>query len=164
MLAPTDGSFAHEARRNESPSHLRQFPDWLLRILANHRDWLGRCDVVPGSPILFVRGAIEVFLDDLLSAREAIASAHARIMADPWLLRMVDSTEGCYWILSVAIGPFSWELALVLGVNHLQAHSVSLQRVPFDVIARLLDRHRGRHSANISILPLVNGHWNVAEN
>lgn len=44
---------------------------------------LSRCDVVPGTPILFARDTVEVLLNDLLPSRQSVASAHARIMADP---------------------------------------------------------------------------------
>ena len=51
-------------------------------MLANDRDRLSRGDVVSGNPILFIRGAVEIFFNDLLSAGEAVASAHWKIMAD----------------------------------------------------------------------------------
>jgi hypothetical protein len=45
-------------------------------MLPDDRNRLRGSDVAAGNPILFVRGAIEVFLKDLLTAREMVASAH----------------------------------------------------------------------------------------
>src|SRR5208282_6330869 len=51
---------------NETPLHERKLPDWFFRILADHRDWLGGCDVVARSPVRLIRNRIEVLLDKLL--------------------------------------------------------------------------------------------------
>ena len=59
--------------RNETPLHQSDFTYWLFRILANHRDRLGRSDVVAGSTVFLARDAIEVLLNNLLSPRESIA-------------------------------------------------------------------------------------------
>src|ERR1017187_1283046 len=38
--------------------------------------------VEPGTPVRLVGNAVEIFLDNLLSPRQSIASAHGEIMAD----------------------------------------------------------------------------------
>lgn len=45
-------------------------------MLPDHRDWLRGRDVVARVPIASPRGGIELYLDDLLSARQSVASAH----------------------------------------------------------------------------------------
>ena len=50
---------------------------WLLGMLSDNRDRLGRGDVVVWTPVLFSRG-IEVLFDDLLASRESVSSAHQR--------------------------------------------------------------------------------------
>src|ERR1019366_3330445 len=70
----------HRAPR--SRLYQRQFSHRLLRILADDCDRLGRRDVVPRAPVWFVGNAVEIFLDNLLSPRQSIASAHGEIMAD----------------------------------------------------------------------------------
>jgi hypothetical protein len=54
-----------------------------LSGLPNGGYGLGGSNVVARSPVFFVRGALEIFLDYLLSPRESIASAHETIMSDP---------------------------------------------------------------------------------
>ena len=80
MLAPTDGSFAQLGM--SPPLHQGEFTDGFLWMLANNGDGLCGRNVVAGSPLLFVRGAIEVLLNKLLPSRESVASAHWEIMAD----------------------------------------------------------------------------------
>ena len=53
-----------------------------LRILADDRYRLGGRNVVARIPVLFSGNAVEVLLDNLLSLRELVASAHWEIMAD----------------------------------------------------------------------------------
>ena len=69
-------------RWNESPFHEREFTNGFLGMLANDGNGLRGSDVVARNPILLVRGAIEVFLDNLLPAGKTVASAHGEIMAD----------------------------------------------------------------------------------
>jgi hypothetical protein len=46
-------------------------------------DWnrLGGSNVEARSPVWFVGGAVEIFLDELFHARQSIAPAHREIMA-----------------------------------------------------------------------------------
>jgi hypothetical protein len=62
--------------RNQSPPHERQLADRLLGILADDRDGLGQGDVEAWRPVLLPIGSLEVFLDDLLSPRQSVATAH----------------------------------------------------------------------------------------
>jgi hypothetical protein len=65
------------------PSASTTAHEWVpLDAGANDWNWLRECDVVTRNPIMFVGVAIKVFLDDLLSAGEAVPSAHGEIMAD----------------------------------------------------------------------------------
>ena len=66
----TDGSLAQDGTSG------------LVVMLPNDKNWLSRGDVIPRSPILFLRGAVEVLLNNLLPAGETISSAHQKIMAD----------------------------------------------------------------------------------
>ncbi len=51
-------------------------------VLADDRDILGGGDVVAGTSFFIARDAVEVLLDNLLSPRQPVASAHDQIMAD----------------------------------------------------------------------------------
>ena len=75
ILAAADGSCAHEGINPHRISD--KLPDWFLRMLADHRDRLGRGDVVPRRPVVIPMGSIEVFLDKLLPPRQSVSSAHA---------------------------------------------------------------------------------------
>src|SRR5262249_693794 len=61
---------------DESPPHQRDYADGLFGLLANKWDKLRRSDVVARVPVLVPRVGVEVFLDDLLSAGESIATTH----------------------------------------------------------------------------------------
>src|SRR2546427_12254726 len=61
--------------RNETPLHQSDFTYWLFRILANHRDRLGRSNVVARRPVFFHRGTVEVLLNNLLPPRESVPPA-----------------------------------------------------------------------------------------
>jgi hypothetical protein len=45
-------------------------------MLANNWDGLGGGDVVSRAPVWYIGTAVEIFLNDLLSPRKSIASAH----------------------------------------------------------------------------------------
>jgi hypothetical protein len=47
-------------------------------VLPNDRNGLGGCNIVAGNSVEFVRGAVEVFLNDLLSAGETVSAAHGQ--------------------------------------------------------------------------------------
>jgi hypothetical protein len=66
---------------NETPLHRRNPPDWFLRILPDYWNGLRRGDVESRRPVV-PRSSLEIPLDELLPARQSIATAHAGIMAD----------------------------------------------------------------------------------
>jgi hypothetical protein len=51
-------------------------------MLADHRDWLGRGDIVPRTPMILPIRSVEVFLDDLLPPRQLVPTAHGEIISD----------------------------------------------------------------------------------
>jgi hypothetical protein len=51
-------------------------------MLADHRDGLGRSDVEPRVPVVLPIGSVKLFLDDLLSPGQSVATAHLEIMTD----------------------------------------------------------------------------------
>jgi hypothetical protein len=77
--------------RNETPADQRQFPEGLLRILANDGDRLGGGNVVAGIPVFIIRDGGEVLFEKLLSPRQPIAPAHGEIMADQSVSRFTNS-------------------------------------------------------------------------
>ena len=66
--------------RNESSPHQREHATCFLWMLANDRNRLSRGNVVPRAPA-FISVGVEVFLNDLLSSRKSIASAHYVVSA-----------------------------------------------------------------------------------
>ena len=65
----------------KGPLCANKLPDWLLRILANHWDRLGRGNVVTRTPVFISRDGVEVLLDNLLSTRQPVTPARGGIMA-----------------------------------------------------------------------------------
>jgi hypothetical protein len=51
-------------------------------MLADDRNGLGGGDVEPGAPVLIPRSGAEILLNNLLSPRKFVATAHKGIMAD----------------------------------------------------------------------------------
>src|ERR1019366_1775257 len=66
--------------RDQTPANLGELTAWSRGILAYDADVLGRGDVVARLPIDLV-GCLEVFFDQLLAFRQAVATAHTR---SPW--------------------------------------------------------------------------------
>ena len=81
---------------NETPPHGGNLTNWFLRMLGVDRGELGRRDIDPRSPILFPRCAVKVLLDNLLSPRKSVATAHEGIMADRQsiILEAVEHPQG----------------------------------------------------------------------
>ncbi len=60
---------------------------WLLWILADDGDRLCRSDVIAWAPVLFAGYNVKVLLDDLLTPRESVATAHEEIFRSEALIR-----------------------------------------------------------------------------
>ena len=54
---------------NQTPLHQRKLPDWFLWILADHGNRLRGRNVEARRPVVILRIAVEVFLNDLLPPR-----------------------------------------------------------------------------------------------
>ena len=62
--------------RNQTPAHGRGLADRFCRVLADYGDRLRRSNIETRRPVVIPRRSIEILLDDLLSPRESVATAH----------------------------------------------------------------------------------------
>ena len=83
-------------------SILSAYDDLIANNTRRHR--LGRRDVVPGSPIRFVRPRVEVLLDKLFPARQSVASAHQEIIDRPLHNHGLGWTSTCENSLNEKLG------------------------------------------------------------
>jgi hypothetical protein len=74
--------------RHLAPLHKGKLTNRFLGMLANHRSELSGGDVISRRPVLLPIGSLEVFLDDLLSSGQSVASAHGKELSQIHLNRL----------------------------------------------------------------------------